>query len=228
MKRRVLSLAFAVAYALSASAQADEAPIVKPFGDVTQAHVIEQAWKAYDGSQSAAAHKRESVMAEKIAELSEDWPTSYESYLQESFQGEVSGEALFRTMAELCEEPAQVRKLRALEQLERETKEALRPAVREAGLSSDDDPKRIAHGEKLGAHMAKTSWDELMRSFQEPIEHFAKAFERAESLAPPGKEALFKRVTAHERALCGFVERELAGSPNSLEPLLTVLEKRES
>ena len=164
-------------------------------------------------------------MPEELIELSEDWPTSYESYLKESFQGEVYGEAFFRTMAERCSNPEQAQKLRALEQLERETKEALRPAVREAGLDAEDHPKRVVLGEKLGAKLAETPWGDLMQSLQAPIEKFTKAFERAESLAPPGKEALSKRVTAHERAICGFVERELAGAPDSLEPLLAVLEK---
>jgi len=164
-------------------------------------------------------------MAEELIELSEDWPTSYESYLEESFQGEVYGEALFRTMAERCMDPEQAQKLRALEQLERETKEALRPAVREAGLPAEDDPKRIALGEKLGAKLAETPWGELMQSFQAPIEKFTQTFERAEDLAPLGKEALSKRVTAHERAICGFVERELAGASDSLAPLRAVLEK---
>ena len=46
------------------------------------------------------------------------------------------------------------RKLRVLEQLERETKEFLRPAVEETGRSAEEDPKQIAAGEKLGTKLA--------------------------------------------------------------------------
>ena len=38
----------------------------------------------------------------------------YHAYLEERFQGEVYGEAFFRTMAERCEDPVRARKLRVL------------------------------------------------------------------------------------------------------------------
>jgi hypothetical protein len=72
---------------------------------------------------------------------------AYAAYVEECFQGEVSGEALFRTMVSRCEDAEARRKLCVLEQLERETKELLRPALEETGRSAREDPKRIAEGE---------------------------------------------------------------------------------
>src|SRR5262245_52494380 len=115
---------------------------------------------------------------------------AYAAYVEECFQGEVSGEALFRTMADLCEDAEARRKLRALEQLERETKEFLRPVVEAAGRSSQEDPKTIADGEKLGASLAKLPWVELMRVFENSLRRFVDHFEKSEKLAPPGKEAV--------------------------------------
>ena len=49
--------------------------------------------------------------------------------LEEFFQGEVTGEALFRTLAEALEDPERRYQMRVLEQLERETKELLRENI---------------------------------------------------------------------------------------------------
>ena len=72
-------------------------------------------------------------MTRQYLEGSHKAASDYKTYLEERFQGEVYGEALFRTMANLCEDPARARKFRVLEQLERETKEFLLPALQEAG-----------------------------------------------------------------------------------------------
>jgi hypothetical protein len=111
-------------------------------------------------------------------------------------------------MSELCQDPERARKLRVLEQLERETKERLLPALRETGGSGDESPARIAEGETLGATLAKAPWSDLMRGFQTELERFVAEFERAEALAPVGKESLLRHVTLHERALLEFEVRE--------------------
>jgi hypothetical protein len=149
----------------------------------------------------------------------------YKAYVEERFQGEVYGEALFRTMADLCEAPERARKLRVLRQLERETKELLLPAVREVGYPGEESPERISEGEALGAQLAKAPWQDLMRGFQKELELFVREFEHAEGLAPPGKESLLRHVTAHERALLDFATRELAGDErgDSLEPVIVLL-----
>ena len=96
--------------------------------------------------------------------------TDYPTYLEERYQGEVFGEAAMRAMAEACEDPDHARKLRALEQLERETKERLLPAVREAGGSGREDPERIAEGKTIGAQMGGASWLDVMRGMQAQIQ----------------------------------------------------------
>ena len=49
------------------------------------------------------------------------------TYLEKRFQGEVYGEAIFRVMAERCADPANAKKLRVLEQLEREPRKRCAP-----------------------------------------------------------------------------------------------------
>lgn len=83
-------------------------------------------------------------MTREYLEESHKRSSEYKTYLEERFQGEVYGEALFRTMAESCDDSEKARKFRVLEQLERETKEYLRPVVREAGYSGVESPDRIS------------------------------------------------------------------------------------
>jgi hypothetical protein len=54
----------------------------------------------------------------------------YVRTLEEFFQGEVTGEALFHSLAEALEDPERRYQMRVLEQLERETKEFLRENIR--------------------------------------------------------------------------------------------------
>jgi hypothetical protein len=164
-------------------------------------------------------------MTREYLEGSHQAASDYKTYLEERFQGEVYGEALFRTMARLCEDPARARKFRVLEQLERETKELLLPALREAGGSGEQNPERITEGETLGTTLAKAPWLDLMRGFREELQRFVGDFERSEALAPAGKESLLRHVTTHERALLDFATRELEASEagDSLESVVALL-----
>jgi hypothetical protein len=151
--------------------------------------------------------------------------TDYRTYLAQRFQGEVFGQAMFRTMADLCDDPARAQKFRVLEQLERETKEFLLPAMREAGHSCAESRERINEGERLGAALTSVPWAELMHGFQKEFRQFADEFETAEALAPAGKESVLRHVTTHERALLDFATRELEGSRvgDSLQSVVALL-----
>ena len=167
-------------------------------------------------------------MTREYLEESHAAADDYVAYLEERFQGEVYGEALFRTLAERCNEPDRARKLRVLAQLERETKEMILPALLEAGGTGDESAERIAEGETLGAQLAGAPWRDLMRGFQSELARFVADFERAESLAPEGKASkatLLRHVTAHERALLDFATRELdpATSRDPLESVVALL-----
>ncbi len=121
-------------------------------------------------------------MTREYLEESHKLSGGYKTYLEERFQGEVYGEALFRTMAELSAEPAQAWKFRVLEQLERETKEFLLPAVRETGCSGEESPERISKGVARGTELAKAPWKDLMRGFQNELQRFVEDFKRAEAI----------------------------------------------
>jgi hypothetical protein len=161
-------------------------------------------------------------MTRKYLEESHAEAGEYATYLEERYQGEVYGEALFRTMAERCDEPQRVAKLRVLEQLERETKEAILPALLEVGGSGKESAERVADGETLGAQLANAPWPDLMRGFQTELARFVADFEAAESLAPADEQPLLRQVTAHERALLDFANRE-SDPDDERDPLESVV-----
>ena len=163
-------------------------------------------------------------MTREYLEGSHKLESEYATYLEERYQGEVYGEALFATMASACSHPERARKLRLLEQLERETKDFLLPLVKAVGYSGEESEDRIADGNELGAQLAKAPWRDLLQGFQTELKRFVREFEHAETLAPPEKRNLLRRITDHERALLEFSNREINGDEiGSLEAVISLL-----
>ncbi len=152
-----------------------------------------------------------------------------ESYLDrviKSYQGEVFGERIFREMGARSSDPEETYKWRALEQLERETKERLKPLVAELGGDVAENPDRFEEGEKIAAKWAQQSWGEIMEWFRAELPRYVQYFEKLELDARAEDRELLARVTAHERALEEFAERELAGrTTESLEPVIALLDR---
>lgn len=130
--------------------------------------------------------------------MSEEQASGFAKYLIERFQGEVYGEAVFAAMADADPDPEARYKWRVLEALERETKEYLERALRDRGHSVEESQELRAQGDKLG------------RS--------------AERSAPADGLAIARHVTAHERAILEFADREIAGrTADSPGPVLALL-----
>ena len=149
----------------------------------------------------------------------------YATYIYERYEGEVYGEAMFRAMAEAATDPENARKLRVLEQLERETKEALLPEVEATGGQTRENSERLADANKIGAQFGSAPWLDMMKGMSVELEKYVAESQRCEALAPPGREALVKQVTAHEQALLDFARSEIAGADadESLAPVVALL-----
>ena len=150
---------------------------------------------------------------------------AFSEYLDETYQGEILGEAFFAAMAGARSEPEEARKLRALERLERETKQRLAAELREAGRSADAHEDKAEQGRALGAQLGQAPWRDLLASMRPELVRFVDEFRKAEALAPAGKESLARHVTSHEQALLDFVDAELAedASVDSLESVSRLL-----
>jgi len=149
--------------------------------------------------------------------------SDYAGYVDERYQGEVYGEALFRTLAEQARDETLRAKLRVLEQLERETKDLLREEVAALGLDTRENPERWAEGEALARRLSQVPWAAFIKGFLTEVQKLVAEFETSERLAPPGKEQLLRHVTSHERALGRFAELELGGAAASLAPVKALL-----
>ena len=136
-------------------------------------------------------------------------PTFLE-FLEGVYSGEIFGEAFFAAMAEARDDAEEARKLRMLEQLERETGALVRAALRQAGSSPEPDPAQAEQGRAAGAGLGKAPWPDLLTAMRPELVRFVEEFRSSEALAPPGEEALAQHVTRHEQALLDFVDAELA------------------
>ena len=150
----------------------------------------------------------------------------YRRYLLERFQGEVYGEALFRTLAERCDTQSRARKWRALERLEVETQRAIADALDRCGAAARPDAEQIELGVRHGEERSRVPWLALLRDFRAELEALVGKLERGEKLARTAAEAdVLRRITAHERALLEWAVRELDGRADSLEPVYAMLER---
>jgi hypothetical protein len=144
--------------------------------------------------------------------------------LEEFFQGEVTGEALFHALGEALKEPARRYQMRVLEQLEHETKELLREHIGPLGGDIEESPSARATGIAQAKALAAMPWAKVMHIFGREVRKFVAHFEEVEKSGPAHGAKLLAAVTAHERALLSFSERESAGAAGDpLEPVITLL-----
>jgi len=144
--------------------------------------------------------------------------------LEEFFQGEVTGEALFHTLAEALEDPERRYQMHVLEQLERETKELLRENIGPLGGDIAESASARATGIAQAKALAAMPWAKVMHIFEREVRKFVAHFEKVEQAGPAHGAKLLAAVTAHERALLSFSERANAGADNGcLDPVISLL-----
>jgi len=153
---------------------------------------------------------------------------AYIIYLEERYQGEVYGEAIFDAWARATGDTAVAEKLQVLARLEREMGGRLAGELRALGRAPQADPGKREEGEKIGGALGGAAWPGVLDGFRSQLTPLVEEFERAESLAPEGKLSLLQDVTAHERALLLFADREGAGQADALEPALDLLRSWET
>lgn len=148
----------------------------------------------------------------------------YMRRLEDVFQGEVQSEAMFGALAGALPDIERRYKMRVLERLELETKELVRHKVSELKGDSAGSVQARETGIAQAKVLAAMPWEKFMHIFRREVAKFVTGFEELERLGPAADAAFLSAVTAHERALQTFSERECAGSPtDSLEPVIARL-----
>jgi hypothetical protein len=144
--------------------------------------------------------------------------------LEEFFQGEVTGEALFHALGEALEDPEHRYQMRVLEQLERETKELLRENIGRLGGDIGESAAARATGIAQAKALAAMPRAKFMHIFGREVRKFVARFEEVEKSGPAHGAKILAAVTAHERALLSFSERESSGAGSDpLEPVISLL-----
>lgn len=139
---------------------------------------------------------------------------------QEAFEGEALGEALFGRLAELAPDDERRAKLEVLQRLEGATRELLRPVLERLGVPTDGEAEAAANGATFGEAAAAQPWEQLLASFEPNTAKYAAMYERLRLLVDDPDVATVDALLAHERALCEFARRELAGEDDPQRPIL--------
>ena len=139
-----------------------------------------------------------------------------------AYQGEVSGETLFATVAALTEDPNHRHKMEVLTELEARTKTACVPAMDRNGLSSHPDAQTVTDARSLGEVAATLSWPDFLGAFESITTQFLALYEHIGQVSPADK-AESELLVAHELALREFAPREIAGRTDDSLALIEVL-----
>ncbi|MGO9449558.1 MAG: hypothetical protein ACLQDV_00725 [Candidatus Binataceae bacterium] len=151
-------------------------------------------------------------------------PTEYAREIEAAFQGEVQGAAMFHALSERLQDPEHRYKMRVLEQLEIETGEALRPLVERLQGAVCESATARETGIAQASVLAAMPWAKLMHVFHREVTKFVAHFEEVEKAGPATDSGILAALTAHERALQSFSQRECSGAgANSLEPVVKLL-----
>jgi hypothetical protein len=148
----------------------------------------------------------------------------YTRQIEQAFQGEVTGEAMFHELAERVQDPEHRYKMRVLERLEIETKELIRPLAERLLGHIVESPTAHATGIAQATALAEMPWEKFMHVFRREVAKFVARFEVLEKAAPARDAKILTALTAHERALQSFSEHECSDTnANSLEPVINLL-----
>lgn len=133
---------------------------------------------------------------------------------QESYQGEVLGEAYFARMRELAADAQEQEKIDHLVRLERSTKEMLVPCMDRLGLPTGSDQSVLASVAALDDY----EWRSMLEGVRPVAAGYLVKYRRLAELVDAVDRPVADALVAHELALDEFCRLELEGRPEqSLE-----------
>ena len=148
--------------------------------------------------------------------------------LQEFYQGEILGEAMFDAMLRSARSESERYKIALMLQLETETKARLRPFLVAEHLPLQEDPQMRPQGEQFARELESATWNEKMQALAESVcKTWVPRYRELTDSLPPRLRALGESMVTHEQALLEMARRELAGElDRSDEPVRDLLINR--
>lgn len=153
--------------------------------------------------------------------------TSYPEILQEFYDGEVLGEAIYSGLLAAAGSERERRVWGVLLQLETETKCWLRAPMTAAGVSLVESDASRERAGRYVASMTRLDWPAQMKTLADLIDdqlvpRFEGFAEAARARAAGDEEAVCRHMVVHEQVQADLARRELAGEP--LERVLAAVE----
>jgi dimethylamine/trimethylamine dehydrogenase len=137
------------------------------------------------------------------------------------YEDEISGEAYFYALADHF---AERDKIILLAKTERVAAQAIEPLLEKYELVPRDDSE-LKNEERSYLELHQSySWQGFMTYIVERYPAYLDEFNALEQMAPAEDLEALKILTTHEVAVIDFAEKELAGDPDSLAPLIQYLE----
>ena len=150
-------------------------------------------------------------------------PDDYLGTLLLYFEEEIMGEAYFYGMAERFEDSVQKQKLTILAEMERYTAEAVRPLLVKHRLVARPDSILHELGREQVDASASLGWSGFVDYMVKRYPEYMPEFYALEAMAPVEDVKQLKILTQHEVAAIDFAQKEQAGDPDSIRPLLDYL-----
>jgi hypothetical protein len=135
--------------------------------------------------------------------------------LNELYQGEVVGEAIFNSMLSLFDEPELRYKIAVMFQLETETKARLRPTLMQLGMDITEQKASRDAGLSVAASLEGKNWNDVVLALREMVKPYVERYQEIAAGAPPEYQVVAESMAVHEQLLYDFIESELAGDGES-------------
>ncbi len=147
--------------------------------------------------------------------------SDYLETLLSYYEDEISGEAYFYALADHFDERD---KIILLARIERDAAQAIEPLLEKYDLTPKDEAELKSQGRSYLKLHQSYSWVEFMTYIIERYPEYLDEFRALEAMAPVEDLPALNQLTEHEVAVIDFAEKELAGDPDSLAPLMRYLE----
>jgi hypothetical protein len=149
--------------------------------------------------------------------------------IEEAYQGEVFGLAMYAAIADAQADPVRRWKWQVLTQLEAETKAQIAGLLERLGGDTREQEHSRRNGLKEARAINRLPWLDMIEAFKADlpslVEDYANLQRQAALLGDDARVLI--RLTHHEVVTLEFCERELAGdSESSTDPVLAMLDDR--
>ncbi|MEM8841682.1 MAG: FAD-dependent oxidoreductase [Pseudomonadota bacterium] len=148
-------------------------------------------------------------------------PDPHQTYLDTLllyYEEEIMGDAYFRALAERFEAPDRRTKMTLMADVEQHAARLVRPVVEKYGLTARATAELEALG-RADAEAEHRDWDALIAHMHSYFPDYMDDFAGLEAMAPTGDLPALRLLTRHEVAAIDFLNREVAGEPESAVPL---------